>query len=186
MIVCLIFHTAIIINSKNWCITIKLYFENLRIFFKKRTYTHDPASPSPPQRIFFSHNFLNDPLCEIEKLRDKASVKIWANTDIIFLTKNGHLSKSPKSELVTVKKLSRYTSTHWTETNDFHWFHGSGFYRCQKGSCKKKKKNWKLFMTCLSLWSTSKKLSATCPQVDIAFELYIKNRIKSQERDHRS
>ena len=38
---CLIFHTAIIINRKNWRITIKLHFENLSIFLKKRTYTHD-------------------------------------------------------------------------------------------------------------------------------------------------
>ena len=40
MMVCLIFHTAITINRKNWKTTIKLYLENLGIFFKKRTYTH--------------------------------------------------------------------------------------------------------------------------------------------------
>ena len=43
---CLIFHTVIIINRKNWRITIKLHFENLSIFFKKRTYTH-ARTPSP-------------------------------------------------------------------------------------------------------------------------------------------
>ena len=67
----LIFHTAIIINRKNWRITIKLHFENLSIFFKKseRTHTLGPPPPvrfcslfndpplSPPQRKCF----LNDP-----------------------------------------------------------------------------------------------------------------------------
>ena len=71
MMVCLIFHTAITINRKNWKTTIKLYLENLGIFFKKRTYTHAmtplplfifvcfsmTAPPSPPQRTYF----LNDP-----------------------------------------------------------------------------------------------------------------------------
>ena len=36
---CLIFHTVIIINRKNWR-TIKLHFENLSIFFKKNERTH--------------------------------------------------------------------------------------------------------------------------------------------------
>ena len=40
MMVCLIFHTAIIINRKNWRISIKLHFENLSIFFKKSECTH--------------------------------------------------------------------------------------------------------------------------------------------------
>ena len=73
MMVCLTFHTAIIINRKNWRINIKLHFENLSIFFfKKRTYTHDRTFPphvsfcsllndppprSPPLRTYF----LNDP-----------------------------------------------------------------------------------------------------------------------------
>ena len=35
MMVCLIFHTAIIVYRKNWKITIKLYFENFRFFLKK-------------------------------------------------------------------------------------------------------------------------------------------------------
>ena len=39
MIICLIFHTAIIINRKNWRITVKLHFENTNIK-KKRSYTH--------------------------------------------------------------------------------------------------------------------------------------------------
>ena len=33
MMICLIFHTAIIINRKNWRITIKLHFQNVGIFF---------------------------------------------------------------------------------------------------------------------------------------------------------
>ena len=33
--VCLIFHTAIIINRKNWRLTIKFHLENLSIFFEK-------------------------------------------------------------------------------------------------------------------------------------------------------
>ena len=33
MMVCLIFHTAMIINRKNWWINIKLHFENLSMFF---------------------------------------------------------------------------------------------------------------------------------------------------------
>ena len=76
MMVCLIFHTVIIINRKNWRITIKLHFENLsKFFFKKRT-THmlGPPSPSsflfalqwppssPPQRMYF----LNDPLHDLK------------------------------------------------------------------------------------------------------------------------
>ena len=50
MMICLIFHTAIIINRKSWRITIKLHFENLSIFFIKRTYTH-ARTPPPPVRF---------------------------------------------------------------------------------------------------------------------------------------
>ena len=62
---CLIFHTVIIINRKNWRITIKLHFENLSIFFKKRTYTHAwtplplfgfarfSVTTTPPQQTYF-------------------------------------------------------------------------------------------------------------------------------------
>ena len=50
MIVCLIFHTAIIINRKNWRITIKLHFENLSIFFQKIERTHI-VGPAPPLRF---------------------------------------------------------------------------------------------------------------------------------------
>ena len=72
MMLCLIFHTAIIINRKNWRITIKLHFENLSIFLKyERTHMLGrlPSSPcsflftfqwrptSSPQRT----HFLNDP-----------------------------------------------------------------------------------------------------------------------------
>ena len=53
--VCLIFHTAIIINRKNWRITIKLHFENLWIFKEIRTYTH-ARNPSPPIRFCLLFN----------------------------------------------------------------------------------------------------------------------------------
>ena len=43
--VCLIFHTVIIINRKTWRITTKLHFENLSVFLKKQTYAH--ARPTP-------------------------------------------------------------------------------------------------------------------------------------------
>ena len=42
IMVCLIFHVAIIIDRKNWRITIKLHFENFSIFFKKSKRTHPP------------------------------------------------------------------------------------------------------------------------------------------------
>ena len=45
--VCLIFHTAIIINRKNWRMTIKLHFENLSIFFKKSECTRMLGAPLP-------------------------------------------------------------------------------------------------------------------------------------------
>ena len=74
MMVCLIFHTAIIINRKNGGITIKLYFQNLITFFLNWTYTHartllplflfvsfSMTSPSLPQSTYF----LNDPLVEL-------------------------------------------------------------------------------------------------------------------------
>ena len=53
MMVCLIFHTAIITNRKNWRITMKLHFENLSIFFLKseRTQMLGP-SPSPCSFLF--------------------------------------------------------------------------------------------------------------------------------------
>ena len=52
MMVCLIFYTAIMIKRKNWRITIKLHFENLNIFLKKRTSTHMLGSPSPCSFLF--------------------------------------------------------------------------------------------------------------------------------------
>ena len=53
MMVCLIFHTAIIINRKNWRITIKLHFENVsNFFFKKWMYTH---ARTPLALIVFVH-----------------------------------------------------------------------------------------------------------------------------------
>ena len=49
MMVCLIFHTVIIINRKNWIITIKLHFENLSISFKsERTHMLGPPPPLSP------------------------------------------------------------------------------------------------------------------------------------------
>ena len=48
---CLIFHTAIIINRKNWRKTIKLHFENINIFLKKQTYTN-AKTPSPCSLLF--------------------------------------------------------------------------------------------------------------------------------------
>ena len=61
MMVCLIFHTAIIINRKNWRIIIKLHFENLRIFFlKKRTYTH--ARTPLPLFVFIHFSVTSPPL----------------------------------------------------------------------------------------------------------------------------
>ena len=69
LMVCLIFHTAFIINQKNWKITIKLHFENLSIFFQKSTrtplppfvffpfsMTPPPPPPSSPQRMYFLNN----------------------------------------------------------------------------------------------------------------------------------
>ena len=65
--VCL-FHTTIIINRKNWRITIKLHFENLSIFFLKSERTYMLGTPlplfafarfsmtSPPQRTHFLNN----------------------------------------------------------------------------------------------------------------------------------
>ena len=52
MMVCLIFHTAIIINNKNWRITIKNHFESLSIFFKKSKRTHMLRPPSPCLFLF--------------------------------------------------------------------------------------------------------------------------------------
>ena len=52
MMFCLIFHTAIIINRKNWRITIKLHFENLSIFFLKRTYIYASVPVSPCLFLF--------------------------------------------------------------------------------------------------------------------------------------
>ena len=69
-------HTAIIINRKNWRITIKLHFGNLSIFFLKSQRTHmlgPPPSvrfcllfkdpPSPPQGTYF----LNDPFGNFQR-----------------------------------------------------------------------------------------------------------------------
>ena len=70
--VCLIFHTASIINRKNWKITIKLNFENISICFKKSERTHMVGPPPPPCSFLFAFQwpppssqrtyFLKDPL----------------------------------------------------------------------------------------------------------------------------
>ena len=65
----LIFHTAIIINMKNWKITIDFILKISGFFLKKRTYTHartplfifvrfSMTALLPSQRTYF----LNDPL----------------------------------------------------------------------------------------------------------------------------
>ena len=51
MMVCLIFHTTIIINRKNWGINVKLHFENLSIFFSERTHMLEPPHPPPLPRL---------------------------------------------------------------------------------------------------------------------------------------
>ena len=56
----LIFHTVIIINSKNWR-TIKLHFENLSIFFKKNERTHI-LGPLLPLFIFVCFSMTPTPL----------------------------------------------------------------------------------------------------------------------------
>ena len=72
MMVCLIFHTEIIINRKNCRIAIKIHLKSLSIFFKKCERTPMLGPPSSlfvcapflvtpslsPQRTYF----LNDPL----------------------------------------------------------------------------------------------------------------------------
>ena len=74
--VCLIFHTAIINNRKNWRIIVKLHFENPSIFLKKaniynaRTplplfvFVRFSMTPLPSQRTYF----WNDPYKELKKL----------------------------------------------------------------------------------------------------------------------
>ena len=57
--VCLTFHTAIIINRKNWRITIKLHFENLSILFSKSERTH-MLRPLP--LFLFVHFSMTPPL----------------------------------------------------------------------------------------------------------------------------
>ena len=59
MMVCLIFHTAAIINRKNWVITIKLHLKNLSIFLKSER-TH-MLGPLPPPLTFPFCLLFNDP-----------------------------------------------------------------------------------------------------------------------------
>ena len=80
--ICLIFHTAIIINRKTWRITIKLHFENLSILFKKQTYTH---ARTPPLPVRFCSLF-NDPSSPILNIR-----AFWM-TPYILSMKGGYQS----------------------------------------------------------------------------------------------
>ena len=64
MMVCLIFHTEIIISKKNWRITIKLYLENLSIFFKKSEYTQILGPPPPFRFCSLFNDLLPLPLNE--------------------------------------------------------------------------------------------------------------------------
>ena len=58
----LIFHTAIIINTKTWRIIIKLHFENISIFFKANIHT----CQDPPPTVHFCSLF-DDP-CSLPSL----------------------------------------------------------------------------------------------------------------------
>ena len=74
---------CLIINSKNWKITIKLHFENLSIFFLKSKRAHMLGPPSPCLFLFAFHwpppsppqrrSFLNDPNVLLEKSISKLS-----------------------------------------------------------------------------------------------------------------
>ena len=87
----LIFHTVIIINRKNWRITIKLHFENLCIL-KKRTYIH---ARTPPLPVHFCSLF-NDP----PPLLNKHT--FWMST-YITVTLNGKIANA-----LTKKSTSTY------------------------------------------------------------------------------
>ena len=69
MMVCLIFYTAIIINKKNWRITIKLHFENLINFFKKNLLTH---MLGPPLSLFVFVRFSTPMILTCAKIRRNA------------------------------------------------------------------------------------------------------------------
>lgn len=117
-------------------------------------------------------------------LRDKAFVKIWANKDIIFLTRDGHVRKYPKSELATELKKplkgSYLAALPPTEQKRmiFIDFMGQDFINVRKVLVKKQK--LKTFHDLFkSLWSFFKNLSATCSRMDIFFELYIKKTVSN-------
>ena len=56
MMVCSIFHTAIIINAKNWRKTVKLHFENLSSFLIAFQF------PSPPPPLTHTNTYTHPPL----------------------------------------------------------------------------------------------------------------------------
>ena len=65
------------INRKDWRITIKLHFENLSIFFKKRTYTHARTAPPllrapSPCSLLFGFQWWID-------LYEKENIECWRN-----------------------------------------------------------------------------------------------------------
>ena len=125
-------------------------------------------------------------------LRDKAFVKIWANKDIIFLTRDGHVRKYPKSELATELKKplkgSYLAVLPPTEQKRmiFHWFHGSGFHQCQKGSCKKTKAENFPWLVQKFMVIFQKPIGNMLTDGYIFWIIHKKNSIKSHERDRRS
>ena len=103
MMVCLIFHTAIIINRKNWRITIKLNFENVSICFKKSERTHARTIPPPsPLLVFVRFSMTPSPLSTTYFLKDplQAFICVWPSLYIEALEINkfskysGNLIKS--------------------------------------------------------------------------------------------
>ena len=91
MMVCLIFHTAIIINRKNWRITIKLNFENISICFKKSERTHARTTP-----VFVRFSMTPSPLSTTYFLKDPLQVFIcvWPSLYI---------------EVLEINKFSKYS-----------------------------------------------------------------------------
>ena len=81
MMVCLIFHTVIIINRKNWRITTKLHFENFNIFYEPSLF--------PTQRTYF----LNDPL--------HSNIIFSLNNIVTFLQMNHYKSQYEMVKLDT-------------------------------------------------------------------------------------
>ena len=91
--VCLIFHTVIIINWKNWKITAKLYFENLSIFLIKANvhtcqdslspcsflFAFQGPPPSPTQRTYF----LNAPFRNLQAYSEPCVILAYSQPSYI-------------------------------------------------------------------------------------------------------